>query len=236
MLCSHCGHAMLDGFKFCHHCGKPGGASVPPDRIPDVKPDDAQAQGSLSGAPEESVVPEEPVTEAEKTADVPVQPEEPIPEQPLWDEPHIYTAPHEEADSRATPPPSPPQPYNTPTPPPEPVPDSAPAPIPDPEPFKPVQQVEQPPIMQFSEDMRRGEVPSTGKLFFLELICYIPVLNFLVLVFLSASRKQYTANLARGKLLAMMTVLLVILIAVLTLIVLMYYNIVPPIYLGRWRT
>ena len=78
---------------------------------------------------------------------------------------------------------------------------------------------------------------SAGRMFILDLLCYIPVLNLILLAVMSASgRGSPMREIARGKLLAMITALLVFLFAVLILVLLMYLEVIEPIYLGRWRT
>jgi hypothetical protein len=81
-----------------------------------------------------------------------------------------------------------------------------------------------------------GGAFSPGKVFILELLCYIPVLNFFLLAIMSVARYESAARVyARGKLLASMTVLIMFLLAALTLVTLLAYDIIEPIYLGRWR-
>ena len=78
---------------------------------------------------------------------------------------------------------------------------------------------------------------SAGRMYILDLLCYIPVLNFILLtVMAAAGRGSPMREIARGKLLALVTALLVFLFAVLILVLLMYMEIIEPIYLGRWRT
>lgn len=147
MSCPHCGHNMLDGFKFCHHCGK-----------------------SISI-----------VTAAPELAYAPVKPKEPL--APVVEEPPEEEDAAEEAGENA---------YTW---------------------------------------------LSAGKVFILELLCHIPVVNFFLLAVMAASRHDGAAReYARGKLLAAMTVLILFLLAALTVVLLLAFDVIEPIYMGRWRS
>jgi hypothetical protein len=77
---------------------------------------------------------------------------------------------------------------------------------------------------------------SAGKFFIFEVLCRIPVLNFFLLAVMASSRHESVMReYARGKLLATMTVMLIFLCAALTVVLLMVFEIIDPIYLGRWR-
>jgi hypothetical protein len=78
---------------------------------------------------------------------------------------------------------------------------------------------------------------SAGKVFWVELLCYIPVLNFFLLIIMATSGREGTMReYARGKLLASMTFLILFLLAALTVVLLIAFEIIGPIYLGRWRS
>ncbi|MCL2003506.1 MAG: zinc ribbon domain-containing protein [Oscillospiraceae bacterium] len=150
MICAHCGHHMLDGFKFCHHCGQPAAASVP-------EPEPAY---------------------------IPALPEEPLPD-------GLEDMPGEEPAGLA-----------------------------------------EPPSVPSDAD---GGI-SAGRVFCMELLCRIPILNFFLLVIMATGgRGGALREYARGKLLAAMTVWIVVLLAALTVIFLIALEIIEPIYLGRWR-
>ena len=148
MLCTRCGLVMLDGFKFCHHCGTP--VSI------------------VTAAPEP-----------------------------------VVAAP-EQTEGNA----------------------------PLPEPIEVVNAEETPAA---GPDLADADI-SVGSIFLLDLLCYIPLVNLILLaVMASSGRGTSLREIARGKLLAMMTVTLIVLSAALILILLMYTEIIEPIYLGWWR-
>jgi hypothetical protein len=154
VLCVNCGRGLLNGFKFCHHCGRQ--ISI------------------VTASPEMTPLPPPPPAE-----DVPVLPAEPgiTPEQ---------TEAPEEAE------------------------------MPE-------------------EEPTAGDI-SVARIFLLELLCFIPIVNFILLAVLSASgRATYLREFARGKLLALMTFTLIILTVALAVVLLMYTGVIEPIYLGRWR-
>jgi hypothetical protein len=150
VLCTRCGLVLLDGFKFCHHCGTGVNIAAAAPELARPVPE------------EEPLLPIEPIIPAEDAA--------------------------EEAEE----------------------PEAGPG-------------------------LAEGDV-SAGRMFILELLCYIPLLNVILLAAISAAgRRTPMREIARGKLLAMMTATLVFLFAALIIILLMYIDVIQPIYLGRWR-
>jgi hypothetical protein len=90
------------------------------------------------------------------------------------------------------------------------------------------------PEPQTGTEEEGGYVPA-GRILILELLCAIPVLNFFLLVFMASSgRRSFLREYARGKLLALMTLTLLLLFAALTVVALMYFEVIEPIYLFRW--
>jgi hypothetical protein len=79
---------------------------------------------------------------------------------------------------------------------------------------------------------------SAGRVFIVELLCYIPIFNFILLAIMSTmsdgGRESSLREYARGKLLAAMTVFIFFLLAALTVIILMAFEVIEPIFLGRW--
>lgn len=181
MQCPYCGNRLLDGFRFCHHCGKAVLSSAPAE---EPTPEPAAVLPEPLPEPPDTVVPEEP---------------EPQPENPILS-----------SDQNA--------PYES---------------------FIPFEPFE-PPIVPAEETPAAGSgepAPfiTDRRLLLLELLCYVPVVNIIVLAVLAASGKSpLRAKMAQMKLLAMMVVLLILLMAAMTVIVLMYLEIIPPIHLGRW--
>ena len=148
MRCSHCGLTMLNGFKFCHHCGK----SI-----------------SVATAAPELIVPAAPPVET-------------------------------------------------------------PGPLPEPDAAEPLPE----------EAYTDSEFPqpriTVGGMYLFELLCRVPILNlFLLAIIASSGRESPMREIARAKLLAMLTVVAIAVFAAMLVVLLMYMDIIEPIYLGRWR-
>ncbi len=166
MQCPHCGNRLLDGFQFCHHCGKaamsaPVPEETPPLFEPEPSPFDTEAPVFI---PPEDAGPEETEIQDSGLVDsLPVSPEN---------------------DSHKA-----------------------------------------EPAAFFTE----------RRLFLLELLCYVPILNIVVLAVLATSAKSpLRAKMAQMKLLAMMVVIVILMIVALTVIALIAADVLPPLYLGRW--
>jgi hypothetical protein len=86
------------------------------------------------------------------------------------------------------------------------------------------------------EEVKEGGELSAGRVFLLELLCCIPIVNFFILAVMSSSRHENVLReYARGKLLASMTLLILFLLAALAVVLLLVFDVIEPIYLGRWR-
>lgn len=75
-----------------------------------------------------------------------------------------------------------------------------------------------------------------GRVYLLELLCYIPVFNLILMAVMAASSKPSPQReFARGKLLALTTFTFLLLLTVLIVILLIALDVIDPIYLGRWH-
>jgi hypothetical protein len=191
---------MLNGFKFCHHCGRTvNSPSAAPELTAQIPPREA-AMPELQTPPQETAMPELQIPPQEAAV------------------PELQTPPREAAKPE-----------------PELKPESAQETEPGPEasetdPFDSV-------IMGLYKDRRRPKPEITvGGMYVLELLCRIPILNiFLLAIIASSTRENPMREIARAKLLTLLTVAALILLAALIVVFLLYADIIEPFYLGRWN-
>jgi len=90
-------------------------------------------------------------------------------------------------------------------------------------------------IEDFYEEPSRSEI-TVGGMYIFELLCRIPILNiFLLAIIASSVREGAMREIARAKLLTILTVTVLFLLAALTIVLLMYMEVREPVYLGRWK-
>lgn len=168
MQCPHCGNRLLDGFQFCHHCGKAAMSAPVPDETPPLfesepAPFDTEAPEFI---PPKNAGPEDEAPEnqdSDLVESLPVSPE------------------------------------------------------------------------NYSQKAEPAAFFTERRLFLLELLCYVPILNIVVLAVLATSAKSpLRAKMAQMKLLAMMVVIVILMIVALTVIALIAADVLPPLYLGKW--
>ena len=76
---------------------------------------------------------------------------------------------------------------------------------------------------------------TVGGMYLFEVFCRIPILNvFLLSIVASSVHETPMREIARAKLLTMLTVVVFFLLLAVTIVMLMYMEVIPPIYLGRW--
>ena len=161
MRCEHCGLTLLNGFKFCHHCGRTITVTA--------------AAPELAAQISEQNPESEPMLKTEFGAVL---------------ESELITEPEAEEASE---------------------------------------------IEDFYEEPSRSEI-TVGGMYIFELLCRIPVLNiFLLAIIASSVRDGPMREIARAKLLTILTVTLFVILAVLTIVLLLYTETIEPFYLGKWK-
>jgi hypothetical protein len=106
-----------------------------------------------------------------------------------------------------------------------------PAPLPEPQTLWPLTE-----DGSDEEEISETGTFSTVRIFLIELLCYIPIVNFIVLGIMSASAHDTPLRIyARGKLLAALTVFLILLLAALLIIALLFTGVIDHIHLGIWK-